>query len=82
MIEKIFRVTCDWCGMEAHYSLETSRENVEKKYSEDHIVYKFRNINPIADELWAKSKPLSSAVRGVQMNILRKTQKTVHIINL
>ena len=56
MIEKIFRVTCDWCGMEAHYFMETRKENVEKHYSENHLMYKHIKINTFADELWTNSK--------------------------
>ena len=36
--------------------METRKENVEKHYSENHLMYKLRKINPIADELWLRSK--------------------------
>lgn len=58
MIEKIFRVTCDWCGRENHYSMTTRKENVEKHYSECGLVYKLIRINPLADELWVRQKHL------------------------
>lgn len=56
MIEKIFRVTCDWCGQEEHYFLATRKKEVEKKYSERHLIYKRIRINPLADELWVRQK--------------------------
>lgn len=36
--------------------METRKENVEKQYSENHLMYKRRKINLIADEIWVRSK--------------------------
>ena len=41
---------CDWCG---DYRFGDNVRDLAKYY----LVYKFKPINPIADEFWLKNKP-------------------------
>lgn len=57
MIEKKFIVSCDWCGLENHFSsiVVKRKDEVLKLYSEHRLLYEFIRINPVADDLFVKS---------------------------
>lgn len=57
MIEKVFRVTCDWCGEQTINSIMKRKDDVLADYAKYFLLYKFVNVNPLADELFAKDRP-------------------------
>lgn len=55
MIEKTYIITCDWCGDERHFFLTKRKDEVLNKYAAVHILYEYKPINPLTDELFLKS---------------------------
>lgn len=55
MIEKVFIVTCDWCGSEERFGLTRRKDDVLMEYAAGYILYEYKPINPAADELFLKS---------------------------
>ena len=56
MIEKVFIVTCDWCGEQTIYSITKRKDDVLNDYAKKFHLHKFVNVNPLADELFMNSK--------------------------
>jgi hypothetical protein len=56
MIEKITRVTCDWCGYEVDNYLARRKDEVLRHYAENFQLYRFVKVSPLADEMFLKTK--------------------------
>jgi RNase P subunit RPR2 len=56
MIEKVFVVTCDWCGKEYTYRISKRKEDVLNDFAKTFHLYKFVGVNPLADELFANTR--------------------------
>lgn len=56
MIEKVFVVTCDWCGEEYTYRILKRKEDVLNDFAKRFHLYKFVGVNLLADELFANLK--------------------------
>lgn len=54
MIRKVYAVECDWCG-------EPQNFDTIDRISKFYWLYRLKKINPLADELYLKSKPNNSA---------------------
>lgn len=50
MIYKTYVFDCDWCG-ETHTSCKSIKE-----YAHYYLIYKFKSVSPLADDLWLKNK--------------------------
>lgn len=55
MIEKAYIIRCDWCGKEHRcFCAFSTKAEALKSYSEHFLLYRYKNINPLADALFEK----------------------------
>lgn len=61
MISKRYVFECDWCG----YISIGAMDSKIKDFARNHLVYRFKSINPLADGMWIQSKPNKFAMKHI-----------------